>query len=202
MNKTALLCTLLTFFATQFTHTDSAHKKSGTTVVVVKGGDVVQKSEIGKKIQKKLEEEQRKLAKPLEENEQKIKDKERKLIEEKKSLDKEVEDIQKNSLLSIDAKKRKMEDLEDKARRLTEDKAELDMLVKRLQADAQRLNEKMSHMYQEEMGKFDGRIKKVIKEVAKQEGWDIVLMEESIVFASDDNVKTDLIIKELDKDEA
>jgi len=193
IKKTALLYAFMSLFSANIA-------ESKTHVVVVKGGDVVQKSKKGKEVHAKLTEAQKKLSEPLEKDEQKIKEKERKLIEEKKKLDKEVEEIQKNSLLSNDAKQRKFDDLKDRARHLEEDKAEPERLIKRLQADAQRLNERMSQMYQEEMGKFDAKIKEVIKRVAKHEGWDLVLMEESIVFANEDIVKTDMIIKELDKD--
>ncbi|MFA5998430.1 MAG: hypothetical protein WC747_00215 [Candidatus Babeliales bacterium] len=49
------------------------------------------------------------------------------------------------------------------------------------------------------MGIFDTLVREVIKEVAHREGWDIVLMEENIVFVNPSVLKTNLVIAELDK---
>ena len=204
MNRTkaALLVTFAYFLSAHMIHSESATKHStGTIVVTIKGQDVVQLSKAGQKINKKLQDEQDRLSKPLQKKEQEIKEKEQKLLETKKKLDKEFEELTKNSLLSNEAKQRKFEELQDKARNLEEDKSEIERLIKHLQNDAKRLDAKMSQMYQEEMGKFDAKIKDIIRKVAKREGWDIVLMEESVVFASESVSKTDIIVKELDKDE-
>ena len=178
---------------------ESSHKNSGTIVVTISGQTVVQKSKIGQKVQKKLQEEQEHLSKPLQEDEKRIRIKEQELLKKKQELDKDAEEITNNKLLSQDAKQRKFEGLQDRVRVLEEDKAELERLAKRLQADAKRLEGKMSQLYQEEMSKLDVQIRDIIKDVAAREGWDIVLMEEAVVYAAPSVSKTDVIIKELDE---
>lgn len=195
--KTALLYALLALVSSERAAA-STSKNSGTTVVTISGQKVIQLSDTGKKIQKKLQNEQDALAKPLQKDENTIRTKEKELQDKKRKLDKEAEEISTSKILSQDAKQRKYEELQDQVRILEEDKAELDRLVKRLQTDAKRVEAKMSQMYQEEMTEFDKKIKSLIEEVADREGWDIVLMEESVVYASSKVSKTDAIIKEID----
>ena len=170
-----------------------------TSIVTISGQTVVQKSKAGQELQKKLQAEQAKLSRPLETDEKGIRNKEKELQDKKRALDKEAEEINSSKLLSQEAKQRKYEDIQDKVRILEEDKSELERLIKRLQADAKRLETKMSQLYQEEMAKLDTKIRDCIKAVAEREGWDIVLMEESgIIYASHTVSKTDMMIKELD----
>jgi Skp family chaperone for outer membrane proteins len=50
---------------------------------------------------------------------------------------------------------------------------------------------------------FEQEINAIIQEIAKSEGWDIVLTKEAgVIFASDKTDKTDIIIKKLDEKEA
>lgn len=177
-------------------------RQSGTIVVTVNGQQLTQSSNLGKEINEKLLSEKEKLSKPLQDDEKKIMAKEQELQQKQKDLSKEAEEINKSSLLSQEAKQRKFEELEEKARRLTEDKAELERLIKRLQADAKRVEGKIGQMYQEEMGKFDSTIKTTIRTLSAKEGWDIVLMEESIVYAGPSVSKTEIVIKELNNNHA
>ena len=98
------------------TNTEKTNKNSGTTVVAISGQTIVQKSQIGQKVQKKLKAEQEQLSKPLQEDEKVIRNKEQLLINKKNELDKEAEEITTNKLLSQDAKQRKFETLQDKVR--------------------------------------------------------------------------------------
>ena len=52
---------------------------------------------------------------------------------------------------------------------------------------------------QEEMGSFDVLVKDIIKEIATRNGWEIVLMEEALVFVNPSVVKTKMVVEELDK---
>lgn len=197
-----LLCMSLTLLTHDF-FADSekkefSHKNSGTIVVTISGQTVVQKSKIGQKVQKKLQEEQESLSKPLQEDEKRIRIKEQELLKKKQELDKDAEEITNNKLLSPEAKQRKFEELQERVRMFEEYKAELERLAKRLQADVKRLEGKMSQLYQDEMSKLDVQIRDIIKDVAAREGWDVVLMEEGVVFAAPSVAKTDVIIKELD----
>lgn len=170
-----------------------------TLIVTISGQTLVQKSKAGQKMQKKLQAEQEQLSKPLQNDDKLIRTKEKELQDKKRALDKEAEEINSSKLLSQEAKQRKYEEIQDKVRILEEDKAELERLIKRLQADAKRLETKMSQLYQEEMAKLDAKIRDCIKAVAEREGWDIVFMEESgIIYASPAVSKTDMMIKELD----
>lgn len=169
-----------------------------SVTVVVSGQEVMQKSKAGKKAQEKLQAEQEQLSQPLQKDEKIIREKEAALQNKKRALDKEAEEINASKLLSQDAKQRKFEDLQDKVRMLEEDKSELERLVKRLQADAKRVEAKMSQVYQEEMTKLDTKIKEGIEMIATREGWDIVDMKEQKLFVSKKVDKTDMIIKELD----
>lgn len=175
---------------------------SGTTTAVINGQEIVGKSKMGLRIQKKLQTEQENGSKPLQKDDQEIRTKEQTLINKKRNLDKEVEDISTSTLLSQEAKQRKFEEMQERIRQLEEDKVELERLTKRLQADAKRFETKMSQIYQEEMNKIDVEIKKVIEKVAQREGWDVVEMREQIVYASPRVNKTEMIIKELDALEA
>lgn len=194
IKQTILLCTFLTC-------TTSNIIFNTTTVVTISGQKVIQNSETGKKIQQKLQKEQESLAKPLQAEETIVRKKEKDLQEKKRKLDKEAEEIANSKLLSQEAKQRKYEELQDQVRSLEEDKSELERLVRRLQDNAKRVENKMSQTYQEEMTAFDKKIKQLIKDVAEKHGWDIVLMEEAVVYASKNVSKTDIIIKELDNSE-
>lgn len=189
IKKTSLLFALITILAAE---------KIESNVVTTSGQKIVTESKIGQELNEKLQKEKERLSKPLQEDEKVIIEKEKVLQEKKKEIDKEAEEISNSKLYSPEAKQKKFDELQEKARRLEEDKAELERLIKRLQADAKRLEAKMTQMYQEEMGKFDGLIKETIKSVANKEGWDVVLMEEAVVYANPAVSKTDFIIKELD----
>ncbi len=195
--KTALLCAFTLFASSNYLLSDS-QKHSGTVVVTINGQKVIHTSKAGQEINEKLLKEKDHLSKPLQEDEKNIIKKEQELQSKKKNLDKEAEEVSKNSLLSTDAKQRKYDELQEQARRLEEDRAELERLIKRFQSDAKRLEGKMSQMYQEEMSKFDATIKDTIKTLSIKEGWDIVLMEESIIYSSPSTSKTDVLVKELD----
>lgn len=191
--KKAAFYTCLSFI-TQNLYTEAP----GTVTVVIHGQEIVAKSKIGLKVQKELQTEQEASSKPLQKDEQEIRAKEQNLINKKRELDKDAEEIANSKILSQEAKQRKFEEMQDRVRQLEEDKAELERLTKRLQADAKRFETKMSQLYQEKMNKIDVKIKEVIEFVAQREGWDIVEMKEQIVYASSRVNKTDIIIKELD----
>lgn len=200
LKKTSLMLSFVALASSNFVTCEAKH--SGTVVVTVNGQQLTQSSNLGKEINEKLLKEKDKLSKPLQDDEKKIIAKEQELQQKQKDLSKEAEEVNKSSLLSQEAKQRKFEELEEKARRLTEDKSELERLIKRLQTDAKRVEGKIGQMYQEEMGKFDSMIKTTIKTLSAKEGWDIVLMEESIVYAGPSVSKTEVVIKELNHNHA
>ncbi|MCX5924210.1 MAG: OmpH family outer membrane protein [Candidatus Dependentiae bacterium] len=178
----------------------SADAKTGSSIVAISGQKVIADSEAGKAIQSKLQSEQEKLAKPLQEDEKKAQAKGQKLQAEKDALDVEVADFEKNAkMLSEQARQSKIESLQDRGQKLEDGKRDLDRMVQKLQADAKKVEAKMQAVYQKEMGNFDALVKDVIKEIAQREGWDIVLMEEALVFVNPSVSKTNLVITELDK---
>lgn len=184
--------------ATALLADQTSFAKSG--VVTINGQKIIKDSKIGKQINDELMAEKDKLAKPLLADEQHIMQKDQQLQKNKQDLDKEASEVTTSTLLSDEAKQRKIEGLQEKARLLEKDKAELELLVKQIQQDAKRLESKMQQMYQEKMGKFDAKIKEVIKSIAATEGWDVVLMEEQVVYAGPSVSKTDVIIAKLDGD--
>ncbi|MBI2353302.1 OmpH family outer membrane protein [Candidatus Dependentiae bacterium] len=181
------------------TEPSKSDARKTTIIVVISGQTLVQKSKFGQTTQKELERKQQELSKQLQEDEKIVRKKEQELQEKKRALDKEAEEIASSKLLSQDGKQRKYEELQDRVRSLEEDKSELDRLIKRLQADAKRVEAKMAQFYQEEMTKLDQKIRKTIQQVARREGWDIVFMEESgIIYASEEVTKTEVMLRELD----
>lgn len=197
------------YFAAMFTglqadiavnSTKVSDSKSGCLIVTISGQKVMTDSETGKTIQEKLQEEQKKLTTPLQIDEKKIQDLEKKLMADKDSLEKDFSELDKASkMLSAEAREQKAEALRDRALKFEDKKRELDRMIQKFQADAQKIEKRMTDMYQKEMGKLDGLVKETIKDLAQRNGWEIVLMEESVVFASPKVSKTPMVIEELDK---
>jgi len=165
-------------------------------------------SEAGKAIRAKVQSEQEKLTKPLQEEDKKLQAKGQKLQAEKEALGAEVAEFEKNAkMLSEQARQSKIDSLQDRGQKLEDGKRELDRMAQKLygnpnlniEGDVQKVEAKIQAVNQKEMGIFDTLVREVIKEVAHREGWDIVLMEENIVFVNPSVLKTNLVIAELDK---
>ncbi len=167
-------------------------------LVTVSGQTIMQKSLEGQKVFSKLQAEQEKLSKALIKDEDTLRAKEKALFEKNKALEKKAEETANSKLLSQEAKQKKFEEIQDEARLLEEDRLEIEKLRKRMQAERNRIDAKMSQMYQEEMTKLDKKIRTKIGEIARHQGWDIVFMEETTVYVASHLSKTDFVIKELD----
>lgn len=197
------------YFATIFTglqaglavnSNKASESKHTGSIITISGQKVMTDSETGKTIQLKLQDEQKKLTAPLQAEEKKIQDLEKKLMADKDGLEKDFTELDKAAkALSVEAKEQKAEGLRDRALKFEDKKRELDRLIQKFQADAGKVEKKMTDMYQKEMGKLDTLVKETIKELAQKNGWEIVLMEESVVFASPKVSKTPMVIEELDK---
>lgn len=186
----------------------SADAKSNSSIVVISGRKVMDDSEAGKAIRAKVQSEQEKLTKPLQEEDKKLQAKGQKLQAEKEALGAEVAEFEKNAkMLSEQARQSKIDSLQDRGQKLEDGKRELDRMAQKLygnpnlniEGDVQKVEAKIQAVNQKEMGIFDTLVREVIKEVAHREGWDIVLMEENIVFVNPSVLKTNLVIAELDK---
>jgi len=182
------------YFTTLFTIVNAE------TIITISGQKVMGESETGKTIQLKLQEKQKDLTTPLQAEERKIQDLEKKLMSDKESLEKDFTDLEKASKsLSPDARDQKAEGLRDRAIKFEDTKREFDRLVQKLQVDARKIEAKISELYQKEMAKLDSLVKDTIKDLAQKNNWDIVMMEESVVYSNPKNSKTNLVIEELDK---
>lgn len=174
MNSAKTTRNLLLFSLLQVSAFINAEGKA-TTIVTVSGQEVMMNSDAGKAVQDRLKDAQTKLAAPLQKEGQAIQDKEQKLIEKDKDP--------KSDKSALEFEKR-----------------ELGLQIQKLQAEGQKIETKLSEMYQKEMGKFEASVKETIKDLAQKHSWDIVLMEEQAVYVNKKAVsKTTEVIAELDK---
>lgn len=182
------------YFSTLFTFVNAEN------IITISGQKVMSESETGKTIQLKLQEKQKDFASPLQAEEKKIQDLEKKLITDKESLEKDFAELDKASkTLSAEIRDQKAENLRDRAIKFEDSKREFDRLVQKLQVDARKVEAKMSELYQKEMAKLDNLVKDTIKDLAQKSNWDVVLMEESVVYSNPKISKTNMVIEELDK---
>lgn len=190
--KLALALTaLFTSFASQAVH-----------IVTVRTELIIKDSMCGNNIQKKVAKEQEKLAAPFKDLEDKIKRQEMDLVEKQKALAKEDEAFKTQaSLLSAEARADKYDELQKKHRDLEEEVADFQRAMRKAHEDAKKVDQKLETFYRKEMMIFEQEIKAMIEEIAKAEGWDIVLAKEALIFASDATDKTKLVIKKLDEKE-
>ncbi len=197
-------------------------------IVCISGKDIMEKSEAGEALQAKLQSAQEEAAKPLKEEEAKLlkkqqqlqaaqaeaQNKQQELQAKKDALDADVVEFEKIApALSEEARNKKIEPLQARGQSLVDDKRKFDRMVQaleddglefnrmqqKLQADVKKMEAKMQALYQKEMNPFDALVKETIQEVAQREGWYIVLMQESVVYAHPSRSKTQLIITELNK---
>jgi len=171
-------------------------------IVTVETKSIITESKRGKKIQKKIEGEQKKLAAPFEEVETKIKSQEAKLLEKQKSLATDDEKFKTQaSLLSPEARAEKYDELQRRHRDLDEEVAAFQRSMRQAHEDAKKVDQKLEMFYRREMMSFEQDIKALIEDVAKSEGWDIVLAKEAVIYANHSTDKTHVVIKKLDKQE-
>lgn len=178
-------------------HCEMPAKKS-LDIVTVSGKQVMMESETGKAIQDRLQKVQTDMATPLTTEEKKIRDKEQKLLKLKEGFDKDATEFEKTAKnLSNEELTQKAEAFQDRKVKLEDEKRELDRMIQKLQAEARRVEAKMGEIYQQEMSKFEKILNETIQHLANLHGWNIVMMEENLVFS---NVsKTKEVIAELDK---
>jgi Skp family chaperone for outer membrane proteins len=163
------------FFMTNLVNADASSGSKATVIVTVSGQDVMMNSETGKAVQERLKSTQEKLAAPLQKEGEKIQKKDQELAAKEK-----------------DPKA-------DKSA-LEFEKRELGLQIQKLQAEGQKIEAKLGEIYKKEMGKFENSVKETIEYLAKMHNWDIVLMEEQVVYVNKKAVsKTAEVIAELDK---
>ena len=171
-------------------------------IVTVKTELIIKDSKCGNNIQKKVAKEQEKLAAPFKDLEEKIKKQEAALIEKQKALAKDDEAFKTQaSLLSTDARADKYEELQKRHRDLDEEVADFQRTMRKAHEDAKKVDQKLEAFYRKEMMAFEQEIKAMIEDIAKSEGWDLVLAKEPVIFASDATDKTNMIIRKLDEKE-
>lgn len=182
-------------FVCLFTST-SITSRDNETIVTVNGQEIMTKSKTGQKMQKQLKDSQDELTKPLQPEQEKIQKLEKDLLSKKEKLD---EEIANSKTLSTDVRNKKLEELQDDAATLDSMKRDFDRLVQKFQNEMRKVESKFQEHYQKLMTKFDTLVRETIKDLAQRENWTIVLMEESVVYATKAISKTEMIIEELDK---
>jgi|GEM_PF-1149754 len=197
-------------------------------IVCISGKEIMDKSEAGEALQAKLQSAQEEATKSLKEEETKLlkkqqqlqaaqaeaQSKQQELQAKKDALDADVVEFEKTApALSEEARNKKIEPLQARGQSLVDDKRKFDRMVQaleddgvefnrmqqKLQADIKKVESKMQALYQKEMNPFDALVKETIQEVAQREGWYMVLMQESLVYAHPSRSKTQLIVTELNK---
>ncbi len=172
---------------------------SGINIVTISGQEVMTGSETGKKLQETMQRKQNEFAEPLKKEEEAVKKSEKALMDLQESLQKEFAEFDKNAkTMSAETREKKQNDLQDKAIKFDDSKRKFERDVAKLNAEGQKIQTKMSELYQKEMTKLDAFVKSTIKEEAEKNKWDLVLMEESIMYASPKISKTKMIVEKLD----
>lgn len=179
-----------------------SHCAHATVIVTVSGQKIMMESETGKNIQIKLQEEQKKLTSQLMADEKKIQEQEQQLIAYKEALEKEfmaLDQAMKKNAFSSEERDKKAEEMHAKSMNFEHKKMDLESAAQKLQADAKKVQQKLGEIQQKEMAKLDNSVKVAITELATKHKWDIVFMEESVVFANGALSKTDEVITVLDQ---
>jgi outer membrane protein len=178
---------------------DASAMHSGINIVTISGQEVMTRSETGKNLQDRMQREQTKYAEPLKKEEEAVKKAEKTLMDDQEKLQKEFAEFDKNvKMMSAEAREKKQAELQDKAIKFDDNKRKFERDVAKLNAEGQKVQQKMSDLYQKEMTKLDAFVKSTIKEEAEKNKWDLVLMEESIMYASPKISKTNMIVEKLD----
>lgn len=189
-----------TFFTGLYAESTTLAAKANGLIVTISGQKVMTESETGKAIQVKLQDEQKKLTAPLEKDKNVLQGLEKKLTETKKAIETQYAEFEKTSkMLSAEAREQKAEGFRDSALKFEDMQQEFNRKAQSFEASAQKVEKKMNDLYQKEMTKLDGLVKQTINELAQKHGWEIVLMEESVVYANPKSSKTSMVIEELDK---
>lgn len=189
-NRTIFALILLIPFAT-------VHANVG--IVTVSGQKVMTESTTGKEMQEKLQREHKKIAEPLEKSQEELQKSENNLKKLQDTLQAEFTKFDTEAkTMSVDAREKRQIELQDKALDFETKKRTFERDAAKLQADARKIEGKMSELYQAEMMKLDKIVKDTIKEEAEKNTWELVLMEESVMYASPKISKTNIIIEKLD----
>lgn len=172
------------------------------SIVTVKGSQVIKESQRGIAINEKLQKEEKRLTPNLNNLRSKLEKKEAEILKKQKALNEKAKEFEKSApLLSDEAKQRKFESLQEEKRVIDEEASELQRLGRKYNAEAQRVKEKLDKLNEKELVSFNDEIKETIEEAANEFNWDIVLMEESVVFSSKKVNKTKVVIDRLNKKE-
>ena len=171
-------------------------------VVSVKGEDVMKKSKRGNKNILDTQEDERKQMSPVVNQEKAIKNQELELLKKQKDLNDRAKELEeKSKILSQEAQREEFENLQEEKRKLEEAAHDLQRAMQKLNDEFKRIQQKLKMSYQEKMAEFDKEVKETIQALAIENGWDIVLMQESLVYSSAKVDVTDTVIAKLDVQE-
>ncbi|HSW76049.1 MAG TPA: OmpH family outer membrane protein [Candidatus Saccharimonadales bacterium] len=169
-------------------------------IAVISEQKIMTESESGKNVLAKIQSEQEKLAKPLQEEEKKLQAKAQKLQADDEAFQKDRAEFQKNgNMLKEDAQIKKIDELKERQQKIEDDKEDFPRLVKKLQEAAKNVEPKMQAVAQKEMSAFMTLVKDTIKEVSQREGWDILYFEETLAYVNPSLVKNKVVFEALDK---
>lgn len=171
-----------------------------TTIVTVEGMRVIKKSNRGQEIEKKLLKEEKRLANPLNQLKEKLQKKEAEILKKQKEFNKKAKELEDSAkILSEEAQNRAVEQLQEEKQTIEEEASELQRLGRKYNTETQHVKDRLTKINEKEMTSFNEEITQTIQEVAKEFGWDIVLMQESLVYSAPKVDKTDIIIERLNK---
>ncbi len=173
---------------------------NNASFAVVNFQKVMTESIAGKDLQEKLQREQQKLTKPFEETQASVQAADKKVRELNDALQKDAMAFETNKGKmrpeELDKEKTKFE---DKALELETKKRTLDRDIAKLQADYQKIERKMSELYQAESMKLTTSAQAVVEEERAAMGWAIVHPKEALLAFDSKYDKTDHIIKKFDE---
>jgi Skp family chaperone for outer membrane proteins len=144
------------------------------SIVTINSQEIMMKSETGQALQAKLRAKQEELTKDIRKEGEKIQKEEQRLIEKSKS------------------------DKAD-ASELEFEKRQLGLSFQKLQAEGQKIEAKLSEVYQEEVQKFQKICGDVLKDLGKENKWKIVQLEEQIPYFDPSISRTSMVIQAVDE---
>lgn len=189
-------------FALALTTLFTGYTIESRNIVTIETAKIMQDSQAGNKIKKRLEKKQMELTKPFAKLEEEMKIKEAELMEKQKNLAKKGADLEKKrAVISQESYLDQYDELQKEHRDIEAEIANFRRSMMQAQEDAKKIDQKLEIFYRKEMMAFEQKIKSLIEQVAKAEGWDIVLAKEACIYTSESTDKTEKVIKELDKQE-
>jgi|GEM_PF-1321570 len=184
-------------------HHHHGHHQENLVIVTINTKEIIEKTDRGQDIQKKIGSEQALITASFPSMEANIKSKEAQIAQLQNSYNEKVKGLEaKSKMISEDARNREIDELQAIRRQTEEITAERERLIRNFNEEAKRAEQRLEQMYRKEMAAFESEIKEVIEIVTDLYGWDLVLTRESVIFASTKTDKTSIIIEELNKKDA